>query len=494
MKRINLYIIFYLFSSISSSLLAQNYRTLPLNVKEHYYKDSLGYVFPIEPDSVKFINGDTVYFHFKSIRQIPTTATGYYNQLYNLNGDSWAGKKTIIKSNGDNIWFANQRDSILIKPKAKINEAWLVSGKYQLYGTVVGISIQTFCGISDSVKTLKIGKYKFELSKNYGLIEMPDIFHFYSTVVGTNYIYKYPYTGPISNVKVYGSNIIPRSKTKLTDSLVYNFEVGDEFHIQETLDYYNPYIFKSIHTIKGKSYNATNLTISYIEDICSLSIVGRTLGPPSNTYNVYSSKSDKKEVNSIFNLNTPQVTPLKIDLVNGYLTFPNLKFNAEGLLELRSSINYLKMKDSIGTFNVVQEFFKTTTKIEKRGSFFDKDGQDGSHEIKLIFTKSSDKISNGIPFVCDSLLNYKTGIDDELNQSKISIISPFDENLIFTSTQSIKSVKLIDLQGNVKLEETLFEPKLPQYSIPTTHLNAGLYLLLITDINGNQFSTKVVKL
>lgn len=106
-----------LFFRISLISFSQNYAAIPFG-HDLYFIDSEKYVFPIVPDSVKFINGDTIYFHYKFPREY--FSMNIQSGKYNMYADSWFGGKTVCNAL-KNIFITLGNDSIVVSKTLTIN-------------------------------------------------------------------------------------------------------------------------------------------------------------------------------------------------------------------------------------------------------------------------------------------------------------------------------------------------------------------------------------
>ena len=232
----------------------------------------------MEPDSIKVESGDTVIYHFRTPRiKNDRKDNGYYYMPDTIifKAPSWAGIKTIIKTNGENLWFAAKNDSILFKPNTTVGGSWIVNRKRNVSATVTSININTFLGITDSVKTIVIGNKEFSLSKNNGFIKMPDIYNFYQPEKSDS---TYPFSGTSSLLSLTGSTIIAGTKTKLTDKLYNDLKVNDVLiYTNQTQGYLGSTNNTLLYTITSKVIIPDSQIVRYGVDYCE-----------SNVYKYYS--------------------------------------------------------------------------------------------------------------------------------------------------------------------------------------------------------------
>jgi len=129
-------------------------------------------------------------FHFyKSIR------TSTYNGCIDSMADTWLGNRFFRNNSGDEYYFNDFGDSILIKTHAGIGATWTLTkehGANRIFqATVTQMSTQIIDGVVDSVKKISIqaminglpvadwyNNKEFILSKDHGWIKTLDLFRF----------------------------------------------------------------------------------------------------------------------------------------------------------------------------------------------------------------------------------------------------------------------------------------------------------------------------
>lgn len=247
-------LIYFLFSGII--LFGQNYRSFNSSRTSMFKNDLNEIQYSIHIDSIKFVNGDSVYFPAKNITLL--------KNCYNVQS-SWIGKKVAIKSNGDEIYTTAYDSTILIKPFAKLNDNWTAysnsNGQY-LKASVIQFDTLSFLNVIDSVKTIEILKYNInnqplytvcilKLSKNYGAVMFSDLYNFENDQLS-----QFTLSG-LSNTNLGVQN--------LTWKEVHNYEIGDELHSEEIItNYNNTEIRREAKTIINKNTNG-DTTIYEIE-------------------------------------------------------------------------------------------------------------------------------------------------------------------------------------------------------------------------------------
>ncbi|MDD3685525.1 MAG: T9SS type A sorting domain-containing protein [Bacteroidales bacterium] len=223
-----------LLSSSYCNTFSQNYQSLNSG-RTILYKNSEGTIRVVEPiGSIE--ETDSVLTSFNVINQIS-------DDCYAPDAGSWIGKQVIIKSNGDNIFFNQNNDSILIKTSATLNQTWQIyhDNSVIILAQVTDVDTLTFCGINDSIKTIsfhvldldmnpiahELNYLSIILSKNYGLIRTLNFLYFpENTLTGYEH-----YSPPLEEYEICGiqSNALCTQNLNYLD--VYDFQPGDELHI-----------------------------------------------------------------------------------------------------------------------------------------------------------------------------------------------------------------------------------------------------------------------
>jgi hypothetical protein len=213
---------------------SQNYQSLNSG-STNLYKNSEGTIRVLKPiGSIE--DTDSILTSFNVINQIST-------DCYSPDAGSWIGKQVIIKSNGDNIFFNRNNDSILIKTSATLNQTWQIyhDNSVIILAQVTDVDTLTFCGINDSIKTIsfhvldldmnpivhELNYLSIILSKNYGLIRTLNFFN----LPENNLIGYEHYSPPIEEYELCGiqNSIIGTQNLRYLE--VYDFQPGDELHM-----------------------------------------------------------------------------------------------------------------------------------------------------------------------------------------------------------------------------------------------------------------------
>lgn len=222
MKRI-LYILI-LCSPIALS--AQNWQNI-CSPGVTLYQNVLGEIQTFRLDSIQTPgNGDTVFYSYHTIREQEPCA--------DTSNGSVIGYKVYKTSGGWFFFFNRSWDTLHINATASLNEHWKfcdLPDSGFIEANVSGVQSDTIFGIEDSVKVIAFQAYDstgnpishalngkhFTLRRTYGLTEIADV-------------YLLPDT--FSKYKLVGKTLPETGIANLNEQVIYDFDVGDEFHYQ----------------------------------------------------------------------------------------------------------------------------------------------------------------------------------------------------------------------------------------------------------------------
>ncbi|WP_052594257.1 T9SS type A sorting domain-containing protein [Aureispira sp. CCB-QB1] len=249
---------------------AQNYALISPTQEKHfrhvnnYNIGSLTTIESIRIDSTNHLGNHTFYRNHQVLTQ--TSYTGSCQIM--VHDSSWVGHQILAYPNGDYLFFNRHNDSILIKTMANTNDTWrLYTFPNQDYieAKVVGVVNSSILGTMDSVKTIQLqvknssnnninnpfNQKEIKFSKNYGLVSFYAMPNF---PLDTN------------SYHLVGSSAPDLGTVNVTASDIFNYDIGDIFHIK---DYYQSssapweYNYKNIRKVvldKVVSNNQDTLT------------------------------------------------------------------------------------------------------------------------------------------------------------------------------------------------------------------------------------------
>lgn len=263
MKR-SLFSILFIFY-FSNLLFAQNWECIKVNGQYLFSRYSpKGASESISIDSVYEVSSRVYLQNHKSLRS-------YDGGCYLPDQPSFIGSKIWIDSSGAYNFLTLSEQAIILYPGVDTGDTWVMyknSGDNLVFEcTVESKELASVLTLQDSVKTYilqakdTLGNIKqhcfngkrIKLSKNYGLIEIPDFYLFPSCQM------------PIETYKIVGIPVPLTGVQNIGFEEIYNMEIGDEFHTYYHWEGPPGYESSSqaISKLTGKTVNA-NATITFI--------------------------------------------------------------------------------------------------------------------------------------------------------------------------------------------------------------------------------------
>lgn len=211
-------------------------------------------ILAVKTDSVtSFPSGDSALYFYRTMQD---TSFIYGECNLDLAAPCWLGTHVVIRSDGENLFFNRQGDTISIKTRAGLGDNWVFNRQadYFYQATLESVELSSVTGINDSVKVISLQAFsnsgflvpdwfnqkKIRFSQNHGFTEL---YSLYSFPADTNRFELYEYE-------------------PLTIGSVYDFGIGDVFHFKNGSDLAGPPQYKVI-TILAKWLSAGNDTIYY---------------------------------------------------------------------------------------------------------------------------------------------------------------------------------------------------------------------------------------
>jgi hypothetical protein len=230
---------------------AQNYSCVSSESKT-YFTNSRGYLRGMRMDSVKVVNGNTVYYPFRTARTNYMAWADYADTM----GGSWWGKQIVESTNGLTYLFNVKGDTILINNAANVGDSWIFlddTSAVHYTAEVASIDTQAIGSLLDSVKIItltardvngivvpdSVNGLQLRLSKHSGLLTAIDFYmfpyrqflsdswpgtdcYFHESVGGTNH--------PGKDLLTYNAVAF-----EVPDSFqVFNYNIGHRYHFSES--------------------------------------------------------------------------------------------------------------------------------------------------------------------------------------------------------------------------------------------------------------------
>ncbi len=209
----------------SLSLFSKDYELL----KSENYSVYSGYkiLYAIKIDSVVKKDDGVRYYNHPNVTINPNT------YCYNISTNSWLGAEVILK---DGYWkFSTLPDRyVQIKDEANLNDTWVFAekiGEYSITAKVSGFETAIINGTVDSIKviSLYVGYLGVQFNENHFIdlkIKISKNYGFYSLFEFYNFPYEYNEIKTLAAIN--DPKYMPYSEFD-----VFNFNIGDEFHIGE---------------------------------------------------------------------------------------------------------------------------------------------------------------------------------------------------------------------------------------------------------------------
>ena len=244
-----------------------------------YFYDKQGQSYAVRADSVIYIAGDSLFYHFNMLRN---TAANMQEGCVDVYGGSLLGKYNILSQDGKFKIITFHNDTVVLMPYAALDETWqmyrLVNGSY-LEAKITNISNQVVLGDTDEVKTISItakdalgdtiyhpfNQKHLLLSASHGLLLTYDF-------------YMFPTDTTLCHLK--GTNN-PLSGETLPIKSFFDFNINDEFHLVEKSLHYlwnsgwyidSGFTKSTIKTIISKNVSPADTSITYSYSLCSRTV------------------------------------------------------------------------------------------------------------------------------------------------------------------------------------------------------------------------------
>ncbi|TND08629.1 MAG: hypothetical protein FD123_2133 [Bacteroidetes bacterium] len=269
MKKFYVLLIFLLPVSI---LPAQQYRCFQQSDTTWYeYHTGMTQMFQaIHIDSVAALSGDSAFYNYKVAIGSPANST-----CFTMDDTTWMGAPSVRRVNGNEIFYNDNGDSIVIKPQAAMGNSWrlleLGGGNY-LEATVSGIASQSVLNQTGNVKTITIQ------AKDISNMPMAHMFNGKTIQVSEDYgfvrIYHLRYfPGDTSAYTIAGKTGMTGVAHQVTAADIFDFNIGEQF------DYHghertgmppNQFVFDlyTTNVLTAKQVNGNSITYTWSQTYC----------------------------------------------------------------------------------------------------------------------------------------------------------------------------------------------------------------------------------
>lgn len=430
-------------------------------------------------DSVKYSGGDSIYYHYRIVESVYSGTTMCLNNI----AANWTGKTTIRKANGDFIFFNSVGDTLLIKSFAQVGETW----RYYKYPVgldyiMATVSQKTFMPVFgpniDSVKIISFQAYnnlnqpiphaynskQFILSKNHGLIK----------------------TGMFNKFPLDNSMYSRYNGKRMKRADVYNYSVGDEFHItnyhygMSNLPVFDSWLAKRII---GK------------EQISPQLVTYTLIGQYATTFSIYPVSTFTESFN---NLQSDITSVMPGHRNNGnaekrVYELINYSTPCEAMVIGNKNINTLLSsdRDSCALPYSVTNFSEVNYSMEGVSENLI---YKGPYQIQFNWRSVTYHLKNNIS--CYGDIDFTIGMNENKQNVRLKIFpNPATEKLFIEMYDNSKwhdyKIRVCDYIGKLLIEENIDSKSIIQ-SISLAKLAPGVYLVEIKDELGRVIEVKKI--
>jgi len=461
-----------------------------------------GEFIPVKIESTKVVEEDTLYNNY---HVFGFTGLDDQNCIVTSGGASWTGKKIIMSKDNREIFINKNNDSIIFKKYAKVGDSWTFfnNGDSSFIATVTKKETESISiygnQVTDSVMTIVVSlknhqddtplEHSFngrdwKISKNYGFIKTYDLLNFPEDTV---------------SLLLAGDDKKNIGVKNLTEKEVFNFEVGDEFHIkQEDISPGEPYdfiviskirqkivekiidnikdsIFYKIEVIENKFLNVKGVdSFAYIIDTLKLNIA---MHPHFNGINEIAGKSFPFTLTGytcqFFHEGTPSVMAKFVDL-SGYIRTGPFTNSQDSCYRVPQTLVPIRQS-------------RTNEFLEGFGGPYYEDESDPlmKKSRKLIYYKKADK-EGGVPFefvldVFASTSNLSVSLSPNPASDRIKISSEGIQDTYY---------KIYNNEGKEVLYGSFSRT---EETININSLRSGIYSMMILKEGGIIYTSRFVK-
>ncbi|MBN2891894.1 MAG: T9SS type A sorting domain-containing protein [Bacteroidales bacterium] len=470
MKYLYFIILSVLFYSVVS---AQNYETIKPESIVHFGNT----IHSIKIDSTETSGDSLFYYNHKMIRY------GINDCEYAFGG-SWTGNKIIVMPNGLNIFLNKNYDSIKINTQADLYSSWILF-KYQngnyIAANVSDKDLETFIGITDSVKTISLQLKDYEgnnisdpindkflkISKNYGFVR---IFNFYEFPEFENYEDWYYIIEEEMNIVGYDDHGYQNFGAKE----IYDFYIGDEFHTYSENNCWTEYWGEDKQILKVIDKDSNENSIIYTYERCLRSNDIDYIYPENSGTNY---KHDT--ITKTIDFTTDQMIFLSnisynaYDLGDGWWEYLE---NTENSKRCGEAIFTSYEGECLNLILIDKSNSKSPGNEYKKGlggPYYYFSGFNCTGSKNLTYYKKG-TTTWGTPYSCSSLSSFSE-ISDNVNIYPIPAQNFI--NISFENNNSEKAnIQIINITGQIVFQESLISNS----SIDVSTFENGLYLVKIS--------------
>ncbi len=447
-------------------LYAQNYELINVNNETHFIDDESD-IYSIRIDSTSTIDGNTFLFNHKVF-----TETFSVSCPFIASDSSWIGYQIIVDNDGQYIFFNRQQDSIFIPSLAELNEHWsfyqFANGDY-IDATISSIDNQMILGDLDNVKTITLqAKNDLDMDIDHPVNGQSISFSENNGIVSVFNFIDFPLD--IKTYTLVGSANSANGIQNLTAREIFDYDIGDEFHVERNYQNNWKYTYRSIRKkILGKTVSLNQDTLNYIVEQCEFRIQNED---PLISPDTLSTLDTLTETIILSNYNLHQLTLEPV--VNGYTEF-SISQTHNRRKKTHFDYNYNPDDDCWEELVVTYDFDFTFIEGLGGGYF-----STPASNYTLVYYKKGDE-EWGTPFECSPLPTSIANLEKEHPQ--ISVYpNPFSKQTRLT-IEDYKfgerlTFELFEMTGK-KIYYTNINQ--PSFVIHKENLLSGLYFYKISN-------------
>lgn len=484
---------------------AQNYQPIRSDF-QHYYINSNNYLVGLKLDSAREVNGDSVFYNFRTYRTLSEIDCEVMPFA-----PSWVGKNVLMKPNGWVYFLNRDSDTLKISTNGPVSFTWNAftlnsSGDY-LEAEILPSTQEVFFGHGDSVRWISLnaknslgnpiqhiinGK-KLGISKNFGIYEWPDMFWFPEATIF------YTLAGRDN----------PREGLHIPSwGEVYDMQPGDEFHYEASGAgmIYNNNLFGNVYfkdSILAVSNSGITKTVNFLRRgfrdgwfIPGFEFLGVSNGVFIDTLTWH--VADTSELTS------GGLMPMQyVNTDTQYRLISNQIGYGRELIEMPDYLEYTystTVNDTqpcsypLGTVSggrwTKDTFIRGCGLYSRYRTIHDEfASQYFNDQLYLVYYKKGNE-EWGNP-ISESIL---TGENEILSLPLELFPNPAQETLTLSGIEFKPNMKIqiLDLQGRLMLEREINEAGATVYDLDVSGLSTGLYLLNL-EAQGTRTTKKFIK-
>lgn len=448
----------------------------------------------IRLDSVTTETGCQVFWNYPVLR--PASAE-MIDWCFSDHGGSWVGRKFRVYPNGDHVFYNISGSPITLKTNAILNENWTCYERSDLKirATVSSIAVETFIGLTDSVKTISlqaldaggnaishdINSKQFKISKSYGFVKLVSLYVFPD--IHNDYI-----PDSANQFTLTGLPSPLAGNQNLTARDCYNFELNDELHTIYRVSYWGNGNFqekKSIKLLTAKSLSQNLDTLKLTWDMCSRETF---VSGGSDTNFFFNGEITEQVIFSQIEQGIDKL-PGEIISLEGWNNY-NRAYNEMYGKPCKSLYGgfYSTPDDTCVRMYVIKKSPETVSYGYPDKSYVE--GLGGGYYYHIDFYSELYQIVYwkkgteewGTPFTCSELLG-----ETEINNARELTLFPNpakDQVQIELKSDKIKSLKVFDVSGRIIID---MQPNQGKHTLSVSGLDAGIYFILVNNIAWNKF-------